>query len=72
MFGYDGCINCSGRFVSQEEDKEEMKEILEMKTTHDKLYKRRQAKILQEQALKSSTLQGNAMLGKDNVQTLHL
>lgn len=34
----------------QEEDKEEMKEILEMKRVHEKLVKRRRDKILKEQA----------------------
>lgn len=46
-------------YSTQEEDKEEMKEILEMKRTHDKLYKKRQARLLAEEARK------NAALGKD-------
>ncbi|EFN65752.1 Transient receptor potential cation channel subfamily V member 5 [Camponotus floridanus] len=39
------------RLNQTEEDKEEMKEILEMKRTHDKLIKKRQDKILKEKAL---------------------
>ncbi|XP_033305073.1 transient receptor potential cation channel subfamily V member 5 isoform X3 [Bombus bifarius] len=33
------------RLSQSEEDKEEMKEILEMKRTHDRLYKKRQSKV---------------------------
>lgn len=33
------------KIVFQEEDKEEMKEILEMKRTHDRLYKKRMARL---------------------------
>lgn len=36
------------RLNQSEEDKEEMKEILEMKRTHDKLYKRRQSKTMKK------------------------
>ncbi|XP_076174002.1 transient receptor potential cation channel subfamily V member nanchung [Ptiloglossa arizonensis] len=39
------------RLNQSEEDKEEMKEILEMKRTHDKLYKKRQAKMAKEKAV---------------------
>lgn len=40
-------------FLFKEEDKEEMKEILEMKRTHDKLYKRRMAKMEKELSMNS-------------------
>ncbi|PBC29938.1 Transient receptor potential cation channel subfamily V member [Apis cerana cerana] len=36
------------RLNQSEEDKEEMKEILEMKRTHDKLYKKRQSKTMKK------------------------
>ncbi|XP_053981188.1 transient receptor potential cation channel subfamily V member 5 [Hylaeus volcanicus] len=39
------------RLNQSEEDKEEMKEILEMKRTHDKLYKKRQAKMAKEKGI---------------------
>ncbi|XP_043266847.1 transient receptor potential cation channel subfamily V member 5 [Venturia canescens] len=42
------------RLNQTEEDKEEMKEILEMKTTHNKLYKKRQARLLAEEACKEA------------------
>lgn len=35
----------------QEEDKEEMKEILEMKRTHDRLLKKRQRRLSKEKVL---------------------
>ncbi|KZC09064.1 PREDICTED: transient receptor potential cation channel subfamily V member 5 [Dufourea novaeangliae] len=38
------------RLNQSEEDKEEMKEILEMKRTHDRLYKKRQEKMAMEKA----------------------
>lgn len=40
------CIPAICRF--QEEDKEEMKEILEMKRTHDRLMKKRQSRMSKE------------------------
>lgn len=43
-------ISCGG-FSFQEEDKEEMKEILEMKRTHDKLIKKKQTRISKEKAV---------------------
>lgn len=36
------------RLHQSEEDKEEMKEILEMKRTHDKLYQKRMNKMMKE------------------------
>ncbi|XP_076629414.1 transient receptor potential cation channel subfamily V member nanchung [Colletes latitarsis] len=45
------------RLNQSEEDKEEMKEILEMKRTHDKLYKKRQAKLAK----------GKVVASEDNV-----
>ncbi|XP_043261849.1 transient receptor potential cation channel subfamily V member 5 [Colletes gigas] len=41
------------RLYQSEEDKEEMKEILEMKRTHDKLFKKRQAKLAKEKVIAS-------------------
>ncbi|KAG7213782.1 hypothetical protein KM043_003003 [Ampulex compressa] len=43
------------RLHQSEEDKEEMKEILEMKRTHDRLYKKRQSRMLKEKGLISET-----------------
>lgn len=39
------------RLNQSEEDKEEMKEILEMKRTHDKLCKKRQLKMTKEKTI---------------------
>ncbi|KAK1126195.1 hypothetical protein K0M31_004831 [Melipona bicolor] len=47
------------RLNQSEEDKEEMKEILEMKRTHDRLYKKRQSSIAK-----------NIVMSEDNVITL--
>ncbi|XP_076239493.1 transient receptor potential cation channel subfamily V member nanchung [Calliopsis andreniformis] len=47
------------RLNQSEDDKEEMKEILEMKRTHDRLYKKRQNKMTKE---KATTLDDNLTL----------
>lgn len=47
------------KYIFQEEDKEEMKEILEMKRTHEKLYKKRQLKSAKE---KTVTREDNIIL----------
>ncbi|XP_048506566.1 transient receptor potential cation channel subfamily V member 5 isoform X2 [Athalia rosae] len=52
------------RLNQTEEDKEEMKEILEMKRVHDRLVKKRKDK-LQMERMKKSSVRGNSVLGKD-------
>ncbi|XP_015521251.2 transient receptor potential cation channel subfamily V member 5 isoform X1 [Neodiprion pinetum] len=52
------------RLNQSEADKEEMKEILEMKRVHDRLVKKRKEQIHQNEMKKSST-QANSVLGKD-------
>ncbi|KAF7402886.1 hypothetical protein HZH66_005153 [Vespula vulgaris] len=53
------------RLNQTEEDKEEMKEILEMKRTHEKFYKRMQSKILKEKNMMPET---DITITKDSLQ----